>query len=246
VLGDGGKQVAQAVLKNFERDYQSLSGLFAQQASLRFNVIIAPLSQNMDGTGGAYHHSCLATDLYCDAQLTPAVNPDVTGALMVAEMAEVFEAVQNKGWICGASNGEGLSRVMAEELYPNVLEALGYSSANYWLNSVRPNVVWRTFPTDINPVANGCAVLFLHYLNTQLGFNWCKICQAAAPTLAGTYNLLTGKTAPFPEFAQLLERKFPSGQVADLQTDNPFPIDGQPQAAKAQENLTAKTGSKSK
>src|SRR5205085_8575753 len=53
---------------------------------------------------------------------------------------------------------------------------------------------------------------------------WDKIAQAAAPTLAGTYRTLTGKTRPFPDFLALLEKKFPPGQGGDLQTDNPFPI----------------------
>jgi hypothetical protein len=188
----------------------------------------------MDGTGGAYHHSCLATDLYCDAQLTPNINPDVTSALAVAEEVEVFEAIQKKGWQCGASNGEGLSRVLAEALYPNVLEQLGYTSAAFWLNSRRPNFVGRTLPTDRSGVGNGCAVLFLYYLNIQLGFGWDKISQAGAPTLAASYKLLTGKTAPFPEFAALLGQKFPRGTPVSLQTDNPFPI-GSPGTDQASE-----------
>ena len=178
----------------------------------------------MNGTGGAYHHSCQATDLYCDVQFTPAIDPDVTSALAVAEAVEVFEALQGGGWNCGGSNGEGLSRVLAEAAYPNVLENLGYSSAQFWLNSRRPNIVGRTLPTDRSMIGNGCAVLFLNYLHVQLGFGWDKVCQATTPTLAGTYKTLTGKTAPFPEFAALLEKKFPKGQRTNLATDNPFPI----------------------
>jgi hypothetical protein len=231
VLGQGGITVAQAVLKNCERDYQSIAEFFAQQHSLQFNILIAPLSTQMNGTGGAYHHSCLATDLYCDVQLTPNINTDVTSALVVAEAVEVFQAVQNRGWNCGASNGEGLSRVLAEALYPNVLENLGYTSAGFWLNSRRPNFVGRTLPTDQSGLGNGCAVLFLYYLNVQLGFGWDKISQAGAPTLAGSYRLLTGKTAPFPEFAALLDQKFPQGTPVNLQIDNPFPINGSPQLA---------------
>jgi len=224
VLGQSGATIAQAALKNCERDYQKLAQFFAEQKSLHFNIIIAPLSRKMDGTGGAYHHNCLATDLYCDVQLTPQLDPDATNALVIAEEVEVFEAVQAGGWQCGGSNGEGLSRALAEELYPNVLENLGYSSAATWLNSRRPNWVGRTLPTDRSGVGNGCAVLFLNYLHVQLGFAWDKICQAAAPTLAGTYMKLTGRTAPFAEFAALLQKKFPRGQQTGLATDNPFPI----------------------
>jgi len=236
VLGQSGDKIAQAALKNCEQDYQKLTQFFGQQQSLQFRIIIAPLSQQMDGTGGAYHHSCLATDLYCDVQLTPKIDPDVTNALVVAEEVEVFQAVQAKGWQCGGSNGEGLSRVLAEALYPGVLENLGYVSAATWLNSRRPNFVRRTLATDTSGTGNGCAVLFLNYLHVQLGFGWDKVAQAAAPTLAGTYQALTGKTAPFRDFAALLGKKFPRGQPTDLATDNPFPIDGEAQASKAGES----------
>jgi hypothetical protein len=224
VLGASGDKIAQGVLTNCERDYKTVAEFFAQQPPIMFHVLVAPLSKNMDGTGGAYHHACLASDLYCDVQVTPTINPDVTSALVVAEEVEVFQAVQNRGWNCGASNGEGLSRVIAEELYPGLLEALGYSSAGAWLNSRRSNWVGRTLPTDQNIIANGCSVLFLNYLHSQLGFGWDKICQAAAPTLAGTYRQLTGKSAPFLGFAALLAKAFPSGTPTDLAKDNPFPI----------------------
>ena len=120
--------------------------------------------------------------------------------------------------------------MLASALYPGVLEGLGYVSAADWLNSRRRNFVWRTLPTDRSGLGNGCAVLFLNYLHVQLGLGWDKICQAAAPTLAGTYKALTGKKAPFAEFAALLEKKFPRGQHTDLATDNPFPINGAPAA----------------
>jgi hypothetical protein len=226
VLGQPGAQIAQGVLKNCEADYQKMAAFFAQDRSLQFNVILAPLSHKLDGTAGAEHLGCRGTDLYCDVQITPEINPAVSSALVVAEAVEVFEAIQNRGWDCGGSNGEGLSRVLASELYPNVLEALGYASAGAWLRGRRPNLVNRTLQTDLNDVGNGCAVLFLNYLHSQLGFGWDKIAQAAAPTLAGTYRILTGKTKPFPDFRALLAKKFPPGQGGDLQTDNPFPING--------------------
>ena len=224
VLGSSGDKIAQAVLNNCERDYKAIAGYFGQQHSVTMRVLICPLSRNLDGTGGAFHHSCLATDLYSDVQVTPTINAEVTSALVVAEEVEVFEALQNRGWNCGGSNGEGLSRVLAEELYPGVLEGLGYFSARAWLNSRRPNWVGRTLPTDRNMVANGCSVLFLNYLHSQLGFGWDKICQSAAPTLAGTHVQLTGKTAPFLSFAALLAKAFPPGTPKDLAKDNPFPI----------------------
>ena len=92
VLGQAGQSIAQSALKNCERDYKTLSGYFGLKQSLQFNIILAPLSEQMDGTGGAYHHSCLASDLYCDVQLTPDIDPDASNALVVAEEVEVFRA----------------------------------------------------------------------------------------------------------------------------------------------------------
>lgn len=220
-LRQQGQVTAQAVLETCESDYGRLSADFDLQPD-HFNIIVAPLSSGHDGTGGAYHHSCLAADLYCDAQFRPKPNPALTSALVVAEEVEVFEAVQNGGWDCGGSNGEGLSRVLAEDFYPGVLD--DYSTAAAWLDGDRPDWVNRTEPTDTDPVANGCSVLFLFWLRYQLGFGWDKICQAAAPTLAQTSQILAGLENGFEEFSQLLEAHFPSGQPSGLTVDNPFPL----------------------
>ncbi|MBI1744348.1 hypothetical protein HYR54_14965 [Candidatus Acetothermia bacterium] len=221
ILGQTGNQIAQAVLGRCEQDYQKLSQWFGVQIE-HFNIIVAPLSENQDGSGGAYHHTCLSADLYCDVQINPSIKTDVTNALVVAEEVEVFEAAQSKGWDCGGSNGEGLSRVLAEVLYPKILD--GYATAAEWLNSDRPDWVTRNNPTDVDPISNGCSVLFLYWLNSQLGYSWDKICQVAAPTLAETYRKLTNKNTPLSEFAGLLEKHFPVGRPSNLAKDNPFPL----------------------
>jgi hypothetical protein len=220
-LRQPGQAIAQAVLQRCESDYAQLAVDFALQPA-HFNIVVAPLSPGHDGTGGAYHHSCIASDLYCDAQLRATPNPALTSALVVAEEVEVFEAAQDGGWDCGSSNGEGLSRVLAEDFYPGVLD--DYSTAAAWLDGDRPDWVNNNESTDTDPVANGCSVLFLFWLRYQLGFGWDKICQAPAPTLAQTAQLLTGSDNPFDEFSQLLEEHFPSGQPSGVTTDNPFPL----------------------
>ncbi len=224
VLGQAGQQIAEAVLSRCEPDYETLAGFFAHQSPIHFNVILAPLSKAMDGTGGAYHQTPFTTQLYCDVRLTPEPDPRVSSALVVNQAAEVFEALQKGGWSCRASNGEGLARVLASELYPGVLESLGYSTATAWLNSRRPNLVAHALRTDGSPVGTGCAVLFLNYLHSQLGFGWDRICQAASPTLEGTYRALTGRKHSFPAFEALLADRFPRRTYYRLQTDNPFPI----------------------
>ncbi len=84
-----------------------------------------------------------------------------------AEIVEVFSAAQGGDWDCGASNGEGLSRVLATELYPAELD--GYTTAADWLDGGRPDDVNQTNPTDQDAVSNGCAVLFLNYMRYQEG-----------------------------------------------------------------------------
>ena len=75
-------------------------------------VIIAPLSGNNDGSGGAYHYGCdfvSGGTLYLDATFAATINPvDLEVALYVAELSECFMGAQGKGWGCGYSNGEGL------------------------------------------------------------------------------------------------------------------------------------------
>lgn len=215
-LGANGQTVAQAVLAGCEKDYQTLCQYFGINVP-HFNVIVAPLSHAGDGTGGAFHQTCLSSDLYCDIQTNPNLNSPLTQALMVAEAVEVFEAVQNIGWACGASNGEGLSRVLAQEAYPNVITG-GYLTAKVWLNSSRVDWVNFTASTDQSSEANGCSVLFLYWLKYVENFSWAQICQAGSNTLAGTYWKLTGKTDAFARFKasiDLLGNKPFNG-------DNPF------------------------
>jgi len=218
-LGPQGQEVGQGVLQRCETDAQTLAGYFNVPVQ-PCNIIMAPLSQNNDGSGGAYHHTCQDADLYCDVQFNP-LNTDLTNALVVAEEVEVFEAVQNRGWNCGASNGEGLSRVLAEVLYPGVLDA--YSTAAVWLDSPdRPDWVSNNNSTDQDSVSNGCSVLFLYWLNGPLGFDWGKITQAAAATLADTYQQLTGKSAAYQDFRNAIDEMFPLGKASGVTTDNPF------------------------
>jgi hypothetical protein len=219
-LGVQGQQVGQAVLQRCEADAQTLSGYFNIPVQ-HCNIIVAPLSQNQDGSGGAYHHTCIDSDLYCDVEFHPQVNTDITNALSIAEEVEVFEAVQNRGWDCGASNGEGLSRVLAEALYPGVLD--GYSTAAAWLDTAnRPDWVTNTNNTDQDSVSNGCSVLFLNWLNGPLGNGWDKICQAAGATLADTYEQLMGQNTAYQDFRAAVDKMFPVGKPSGVTTDNPF------------------------
>jgi hypothetical protein len=137
---------------------------------------------------------------------------------------EVFEAAFGHGWNCGASNGEGLSRVLANDLYPGV-EPSNFVSPASWLDAPgRPDWINNTEGTDQDYVSIGCAVLFLNWMRFQLGYSWTQIIAAGASTLAQTYQNLTGQTDGYALFMALMDRTYPRGTPSGLTTDNPFPL----------------------
>lgn len=215
-LATTGQIIADGVLGSCEMEYTYLQIQFGGIAPGPFNIIIAA------GIGGAYHYGCSATDLYCDADTSASPDVDHTRMLLVAEEVEVFSAAQAKGWDCGSSNGEGISRILATELYPAELN--GFTSAAYWLDNGRPDFVNTNDPTDRNYLSIGCSVVFLNYLRYQLGYRWEEIVAAGAPTLAQTYTILTGQNNGFDPFKTLLQTRFPQGIPCGLTNDNPFPI----------------------
>ena len=212
-LGANGSALADAVLASCEQSYASLQNFFGgiTPAGLPFVVHIQP------GFNGASHASCASTDMRCDA--FNGTDGVLENMLVVAEADEVFMADQGRGWDCGASNGEALSRVLAAELTGE-----NFATASSWLNSERKNFVNQNDPTDVNPISTGCAALFINYLRSQLGFNLAQIVQAGGPTLAQTSVNLGGSSYPFEPFALLLELNFPSGTPVNLGNDNPFPL----------------------
>lgn len=222
-LGAQGQTIADGVLATCENEYNILSFLFGGISAGPFNIIIAALDSSGQGRGGAYHYGCAAADLYCDAKIAPALDLDYTRFLVVAEEVEVFSAAQDLGWDCAASNGEGLSRVLATLLYPAELD--GYTSAATWLNTPgRPDFINVNDPTDTNNVSTGCSVLFLNYLRYQLDFTWAEIVQAGGATLAQTYSNLTGQADGLTPFKALLQAFYPEGTPSGVTSDNVYPL----------------------
>jgi len=216
-LGANGPILADAVLASCEHEYAYLQDAFGgiTPGGLPFTVYV------VTGTFGAYHATCSATEFHCAA--FTGTNADLVRMLNVAEEVECFSASQNRGWNCGASNGEGLSRVLATELYPAQLD--GFASGAVWLNTPgRPDWVNNNDATDRNYISIGCSTLFLNYLHYQLGYAWDTIIAAGGPTLGHTYQVLTGRTDGFAQFKALLQQHFPEGTPAHLPNDNPFPF----------------------
>jgi hypothetical protein len=81
---------------------------------------------------------------------------------------------------------------------------------------------------DGDPVSFGCALCFIYYLTTQLGFTINEVIANYNDNLASCYHAVTGDQAdPFPGFAGLLAGVFPPSVTFTATTanpDNPFPI----------------------
>jgi len=217
-LGQKGAALAAAILQNCERDYTTLEQAFGGITPHRLPFVVQITS---DSTG-ASHSSCMGTDVSVGGK--SATNVDFIRSLLVAEADEVFMANFGHGWDCGASTGEGLSRVLANDIYQGV-EPANFISSSVWLSlKARPNFVDQTDPTDTNYLSIGCSVLFLNWLRFQLNYSWAKIIEAGGATLAATYKNLTGKPTGWNDFTATINTKFPPGPKYNLTTDNPFPL----------------------
>src|SRR5205085_60190 len=151
------------------------------------------------GSFGGYHRGCTNAEIHCAAYSGHDLNliRFVLASQLTEVLASCVPALQ-KGWDCGYSTGESLSRALASERYP--AQVARFATATTWLNSERPDWVSRVALTDIDRTAIGCSTLFLNYLHYQLGFEWEKVVAAApSPTrgLADTYRQLTGRTDAF-------------------------------------------------
>ena len=225
-----GQALAQSVLDYCEYDYARLSAFFGAAVpaqDLPISVTIAP------GGGGASNNGANQITGYVGVN-TGFIEPGLIEPLIVAELAEIFMAAQNNGWIAGWSNGEALSRVSGQVLYPE--NAWAFATGSSWFNpgSVNnlPDWVDNVEQTDQDYVSIGCGSLFLNYLAYQLNVTWPAICQAGAPsthTLAETAGIV-GAAGGFAGFKSLLQTNFPSGNLYgaatpfDQRLDDVYPL----------------------
>ena len=219
-LGAPGKDLAEKVFAMAEKSFADCQNYFGI-AGQPVNVIIAALDHATDGSAGAYHAGCTfnpGRDLYCDAAFG---NPVMTNGLMIAELTECFMGAQNKGWDCGGSNGEALSRLLAEleSGGPGGVLA-GYATGPDWDRAGRPNWIDANESTDLNPVSTGCGVLYLYWMMSK-GYTAAKITQAGCPdgSLASNYHALTGRTTAWHDFIAAV-RALPHG----VGSDNPWGV----------------------
>jgi FG-GAP-like repeat/FG-GAP repeat len=208
-----------------EEDYALMSGWFggiALTVGVPVTVQIAP---------GSYASASWGPPIVLKPGNGSSIG--VVRYLLVSEVTEMFMLAQNKGWF-GAGNegsaGEGLSRFLAGQFLIaaglGVTEP-GFALANSWMSTPRADYVNNIDVTDHGIDAKtGCAILFIYYLHTQLGYGIKSIIASAASELAGVYKILTGDPSdPFPPFKGLLDTYFPgTATVPGTNPDNPFPL----------------------
>lgn len=216
-LGSQGQDLAQQMLDVVATPYQDMQTWFGV-AGGAVGVVVAPLSGNNDGSGGAYHYGCDFTSggvLYVDATFnSTGIDPRAleTG-LYVAELSECFMGAQGGDWGCGFSNGEGLSRFAAEQETPaGTMDAFATGPA--WAQAGYPDWVDTTENTDQDAVSTGCAIVYLYWMVSQ-GYAIPQIVQAAGATLAANYQTLTGMTTAYQDLLAAV-------QNLTITSDDPF------------------------
>jgi hypothetical protein len=216
-LGAAGLSLAKQMLNSVSGPYNDMERFFGI-AGGTVNLVIAPLSGNNDGSGGAYHYGCDFTSggtLYCDATFaSTTVSPlSLEIALYIAELSESFMGAQGKGWGCGFSNGEGLSRFCAEQ-ETSMATLSAYATGPSWAAAGFPDWVTTTEQTDGNAISTGCAIVYIYWMRS-LGYTIPQIVQAGGATLAANYQTLTGKTTAYQDLLAAV-------QNLSITSDNPF------------------------
>jgi hypothetical protein len=86
--------------------------------------------------------------------------------------------------------------------------------------------VASTEDTDRNQFSYRCAILFVNYLVSQLGFSMKQVIKAGGGNLAQTFARLTGKpeSAAYAEFNALLQKHLGNSTTNNLRRDNIFPL----------------------
>jgi hypothetical protein len=229
------------LLKIVESEYTEMAKWFSIPNSA-FGVN-DPIKINVNddtGGGGAINFGYVpngGSKMNLGTQTNNPIDTDAAEIVKVffsAEIVEIFMSYHQRQvstyWKAGNSDGEGLSQYCNIERFTRG-HYLGYGSfVTNWLNtpSTRQDYISNPEPTDGNPISFGCALLFIYYLNRQLGFNITLIVSKYQSNLSNTYKNLTGDSRdPFIIFKDILENAYPSSRIANIAgivSDNPFPL----------------------
>jgi hypothetical protein len=162
-----GKRRANALIAVCEADYKLMSDWFG---GIALTVGLDKTLANGNTWKGERDDSIVTL------RVPSGVTVDRLRYALVAEVTEMFMLAQGKGWY-GTENegsaGEGLSHFLANQfLLANGLGVIDPSAfpANKRMNSVRDDFVNKVDPNDFSAgPKSGCAILFIYYLNVQLG-----------------------------------------------------------------------------
>jgi hypothetical protein len=235
---------AQALPNGFEADYAKLCGWFGVAVGAGLgpaNRVIVTLTKKIRGASNTG---------YSTSNPKMTVNAVIGGSddsvlsLFVAEMIEILMSYKGK-WNAADSGGEGLSRVAAQVLHPQS----GSGFAKGWLavdpttdstsavadSEFRKDWVSKNFTGgplkaggsvrgDDDSYSYGCAMLFIYYLKSQLGYSMPQIVQNAGATLSDTYRNLTGRADGWTSFINLVNSHYPPGLPYNPATDSVFPV----------------------
>jgi hypothetical protein len=215
--GAEGLALAQAILPQLQQLLVDDDVLFGVTAPCG-NVLLVALDGQTDGSAGAYHYGCDFTtggDWYEDVALGDV---PLTFGLVQAEVVESYMGLQGKGWDCGASNGEALSRFLAESVSGGPQGALvDFSTGPAWYTAGMPDFISTTDPTDQNAISTGCAIVYLYWLVSR-GLTPAQIVQAGCPdgTLASNYQALGLGPDAWADFSAA------AGALASIDGDDPW------------------------
>jgi hypothetical protein len=219
-LGRKGVDLGKLVKNFVDKNCGILDDYFNINVNKKFTLVLCPLSEVLDGSGGAYYYRGKSDVFYVDAAVYPNTDCYRSLALFISQAAEFYQSLQGSGWHPDGSNGEALSRVIAEVFYPYALD--GFETVSSWLDSDRVNWIDVTNDTDSCDQSNGCGVLFIYWLNKVLGFSLSDICRDGGSTLGETYYKLTGKTTGYVDFMTAVEDRWPNDKPCNVFYDNPW------------------------
>ncbi len=220
---DDAKALGKALADTAERDFERMTFWFSGVAPA------GPIDTKINlADGGASNDKLRNINL----RLGATDNFNLARSVLAAEVVEIFMATNPFGWNPGDSSGEGLSQLAQFTIYPDQRGIL--NGPQVWLDTSlsptpakpsRPDFVNKTEAFDANFISFGCALLFLYFLRSQLGFSMKAIVSAHARTLESVYANLTKDHNAFPTFTNLLEHAFPSGTPCGLVgSADPFPL----------------------
>ena len=217
-----------------ETDLARLESLFGVTGGFGPNHRVTVSVENLEGVAGV--NGGYATDVEMAIRLNfGGSGPSAvrqTRTVFVNEMAEIMMGYRDRvtgspTWNKGHSDFEGLSRVCGDTLYPSsgsdegVESWIGQNPRDYqYIDTTDPNG-----ENDLSHSASwGISMLFIYYLQSQLGFSLSDIIQKAGRTLAQTCHNLTGRQDARQAFHDLIEQFLPAGKVSSLERNNPFPL----------------------